>query len=297
MLTDLWIAATAPVAFGLFLFGGRAVTILAAGAAAGAAAGLLARTGASAGAHRGLVVALALSTHAGPIRAALGGAVAAAAPRLLPRLPGAAVGYAVLFAVAAVLGGPPEDGLGGVPRPPFVAAPAGPVRATAPTPLALVRGTGAPAVFERPGAVALAALAGYRAEAIGTASAAGPLAAGFWLALRGALPWRLAAGAGGAILISTAAAHAWGERHAPPLFHILSGGFLLALFLAAPDAERTTPRGEWLVGTLFGLGTGVWRAWGPTADGAFVALLVAAAVTAVVERRLRARAPGSPSCT
>lgn len=282
-MTETALALIAPGAFALFLFGGRALLLLAVGLAAGAAAGGAFRTrrAAAEGALRGAVLALLLPADVPPLRAAAAAAVAGALPRLLPRIPAAATAHVLLLLLVAAIGGAPRADRAPRPRPITRARPAAEAPAVGLTPLALVRLYGAVPTAERSGEIALAGLAGFRVEAIGTAAALPSLAAGVLLLLRGAAPAAFAAAAVTSLVLTTAVAHAVAPaRCAPPLFHLLSGAFLFALFFAAEPFPEGRG-GVWAYGLLFGTGTGLWRTWGPTPDGATPALAASAAVIAL----------------
>lgn len=105
------------------------------------------------------------------------------------------------------------------------------------------------------------------------------LAGGIWLGIKGVLDWRIPA----ALLATTAlfsVGLALGSDHPAwqnPLFHLLSGGTILAAFFIATDpvTASTTPMGRWIYGAGIGLLAMVIRLWGGYPDGfAFAVLLM-----------------------
>ena len=105
------------------------------------------------------------------------------------------------------------------------------------------------------------------------------LAGGLWLAFKGVLDWRIPLS-----LLITVALFAAGLALATenpawqnPLFHLLSGGTLLAAFFIATDpvTASTTPRGRWIYAAGIGLLAMIIRLWGGYPDGfAFAVLLM-----------------------
>jgi len=105
------------------------------------------------------------------------------------------------------------------------------------------------------------------------------LGGGLWLAFKGVLDWRIplsllvAVGLFALGLALVTANPAWQN----PLFHLLSGGTMLAAFFIATDpvTASTTPRGRLIYGACIGLLAMTIRLWGGYPDGfAFAVLLM-----------------------
>lgn len=105
------------------------------------------------------------------------------------------------------------------------------------------------------------------------------LAGGLWLAFKGTLDWRIPLS-----LLITVSLFSLGLMLASdnpawqnPLFHLLSGGTMLAAFFIATDpvSAATTQRGRWFYAAGIGLLAMIIRVWGGYPDGfAFAVLLM-----------------------
>ncbi len=111
------------------------------------------------------------------------------------------------------------------------------------------------------------------------------LLGGLWLKYRGIITWRiplslltgLVTVAGVFYLIDP-------QSHPFPLFHVFSGGTMLAAFFIATDpvTASTTPRGQLIYGASIGVLIFVIRTWGGYPDGvAFAVLLLNMAVPTI----------------
>ncbi len=108
------------------------------------------------------------------------------------------------------------------------------------------------------------------------------LAGGIWLVKQKVADWRIPT----AMLLSLAfvanlMAVVDYASYSSALFHLLSGGTMLAAFFIATDpvSASTTPRGRWLYGAGIGLLVYVIRTWGGYPDGiAFAVVLMNMAV-------------------
>ena len=116
-------------------------------------------------------------------------------------------------------------------------------------------------------------------------------AGGLWLLLRGLIAWRVVA----AFLITLGALAlifndgGSSTSAGPPLFHLLSGGVLLAAFFVITDpvTHPGSRPGQWLFGACTAAITFVIRAWGGYPDGIAFAVLIANAATPLIDRAFR----------
>lgn len=100
---------------------------------------------------------------------------------------------------------------------------------------------------------------------------------GLWLIYKRVISWHVPAGLLGSLfLISLIFNLVDPERYADPLFHIFSGGALLAAFFIATDpvTGATSLRGRLIFGAGVGLLTYVIRTWGGYPDGIAFAILL-----------------------
>ena len=114
---------------------------------------------------------------------------------------------------------------------------------------------------------------------------------GLWLMLRGLIAWRVVA-AFLATLGALALIFNDGDSSSsagPPLFHLLSGGILLAAFFVITDpvTHPGSRPGQWLFGGIAAAITFVIRAWGGYPDGIAFAVLIANAATPLIDRAFR----------
>lgn len=118
---------------------------------------------------------------------------------------------------------------------------------------------------------------------------------GGWLLYRGIIRWQIpAATLAGILLPALLFWLADPETHPSPLFHLWTGGTLLAAFFIATDpvSSPVTSRGQVIYGLGCGLFTFVIRAWGSFPDGVAFAVLLMNAAVPVIDRYTRPRIYG-----
>jgi electron transport complex protein RnfD len=133
---------------------------------------------------------------------------------------------------------------------------------------------------------------GFVGGSTGETSAVLILLGGIYLAARNMMSWRIPL----AIVVSVAAIsgllhHLDPQTYAPAAFHIFSGGLMLGAVFMATDmvASPMTAPGAWLYGALIGVLTLVIRIWGGMPEGVMYAILLANAVSPIVDRVIRPR--------
>jgi len=108
------------------------------------------------------------------------------------------------------------------------------------------------------------------------------LAGGLWLVKQKIVDWRIPASfLLGLILLSNFMMVYDYATYSSPLFHVMSGGTMLAAFFIASDpvTASTTPRGRWVYGAGIGVFVYIIRTWGGYPDGiAFAVVLMNIAV-------------------
>jgi len=147
-----------------------------------------------------------------------------------------------------------------------------------------------------PGALAIGLVSGSTGET----SAVLLLLGGLWLVARNMMSWRIPVAVLGSVAALAALLHAVDPaRYAPALFHLFSGGLMLgAVFMATdPVASPTTHAGAWLYGALIGVITLVIRTWGGMPEGIMYAILLANAVSPLIDRAVRPRPYGARAAT
>ena len=110
---------------------------------------------------------------------------------------------------------------------------------------------------------------------------------GAYLAARRFMDWRIPiATVGGACLTGWILFTVDPVRYPDPLFILLSGGLMLGAVYMATDMATSpvTPRGMWLYGGLIGLLTVIIRFYSGLPEGVMYAILIANAVTPLIER-------------
>lgn len=105
------------------------------------------------------------------------------------------------------------------------------------------------------------------------------LAGGLWLAWKGTLDWRIPLSLIATVTLFSIGLAIGSDNPAwqNPLFHVLSGGTLLAAFFIATDpvTASTTQTGRWIYAAGIGLLAMIIRTWGGYPDGfAFAVLLM-----------------------
>lgn len=126
---------------------------------------------------------------------------------------------------------------------------------------------------------------------LGETSALIILLAGAYLLYTKVASWQIMASTIGSGLILSAILYYTGVSNAPPLFAILAGGYLFgAVFMAtdpvsAPKAKQV----QWVFGALIGLSAVVIREFGLFTEGMMFAILIANALTPLMELQLKNR--------
>lgn len=137
---------------------------------------------------------------------------------------------------------------------------------------------------------------GFVSGSTGETSAILILLGGAWLVARNMMSWRIPAAVLGTVALASGLLHQLDpQRYAPAEFHLLSGGLLLGAVFMATDmvASPMTRLGCWLYGALIGLLTIVIRTWGGMPEGVMYAILLANAVSPLIDQVIRPRAYGS----
>lgn len=110
---------------------------------------------------------------------------------------------------------------------------------------------------------------------------------GAYLAARRFMDWRIPIATIGAACVTGLILYAISpQRYPEPLFILLSGGLMLGSVYMATDMATSpvTPRGMWLYGGLIGLLTVIIRFYSGLPEGVMYAILIANAVTPLIER-------------
>jgi electron transport complex protein RnfD len=130
---------------------------------------------------------------------------------------------------------------------------------------------------------------------LGETSAIALLIGALYLLLRRVIDWRIPAG----ILISLTLFTAvfWlaaPEKHASPLFHILSGGLLIGAFFMATDMVTSpfTPLGTWIYALGIGLMVGLIRLFSGYPEGVMYSILFMNTFVPLLNRYARPRILG-----
>ncbi|QDX80364.1 electron transport complex subunit RsxD [Denitratisoma sp. DHT3] len=108
--------------------------------------------------------------------------------------------------------------------------------------------------------------------------AAGYLLGGAWLLQQRIITWHMPAAFLAALSLTAGVFHLYNpDQFAAPLFHLFSGGTLLAAFFIVTDpvSGATTPRGKLIFAAGIGLLTWVIRTFGAYPDGIAFAVLLA----------------------
>lgn len=129
----------------------------------------------------------------------------------------------------------------------------------------------------------------------GETSAAAILAGGLFLALAGIANWRtILGGTIGLMLLSMVLSAAVPDVVAPPMFQLLSGGWLFGIFFMATDPVTgpITCSGKWAYGALVGVLTVLIRSFSGFVEGVMFAILFGNICAPIVDEivvRLRVR--------
>lgn len=124
------------------------------------------------------------------------------------------------------------------------------------------------------------------------------LICGFYLIVRRMMDWRIPVGIFTAVIILSAAFHAFNATHyASPLFMLFSGGLMLgAMFMATdPVASPITHKGCYIYGALIGSLVVIIRFWGGLPEGVMYAILFCNALSPHIDRLLQPRVFGHSS--
>ena len=119
---------------------------------------------------------------------------------------------------------------------------------------------------------------------------------GAYLILRRFRDWRIPAAMLTSALVSSAAFYfSDPSRYPNPFFMLLSGGMMLgAMFMATdPVASPVTPLGIWIYGSLIGLITVLIRLKGGLAEGVMYAILLANAMSPLIDNVTQPRSYGA----
>jgi len=130
---------------------------------------------------------------------------------------------------------------------------------------------------------------------LGETSAFAILIGGIYILIKKYADWRIVTG----IILSTIffGALLWivnPNRYADPLFHLLSGGFLLGTFFMATDMVTSpiTPKGRWIFGAGIGFFIILIRSFGGLAEGVMYAILLMNSLTPLIDRLAKPRVFG-----
>lgn len=127
---------------------------------------------------------------------------------------------------------------------------------------------------------------------LGETSAFAILVGGVYLLIRRIADWCIVVGVIASAGIVSGALWLWNsESHASPLFHLLSGGFMLGTFFMATDmvASPTTKQGRWLYGIGIGVLIIVIRTFSGLPEGVMYAILLMNAISPQIERYTQPR--------
>lgn len=116
------------------------------------------------------------------------------------------------------------------------------------------------------------------------------LVGGLWLLFRGIIQWRIPLAVILGFVSVSLVFHAYDtDVYASPLFHLFSGGLMLAAFFIATDpvSASTTPRGRLIYGAGIGLLVYLIRTFGGYPDGVAFAVLLMNAAVPLIDRYTR----------
>lgn len=140
-------------------------------------------------------------------------------------------------------------------------------------------------------------LGGYPG-AIGTCSAWALLAGGLYLVVRRLVPWQIPLGVLlGAVVLALLAAYTdpnlaelgykgFGQHFTIALFHLGAGGLMISAFFMGPEpvSSPVTPWGMFWFGMGIGFMAIIVRTWGGLVDGAFYGVLLMSSATPLFDR-------------
>ena len=132
-------------------------------------------------------------------------------------------------------------------------------------------------------------LLGTTAGSLGETSALLILLGAAWLLYKKVASWQIMLSTVGSGLILSAALYYTGVTQAPPLFTVLSGGFLFgAVFMATdPVSAPKMKSAQWVFGALIGLITVIIRSFSLFTEGMMFAILIGNALTPLLELQLK----------
>ncbi len=122
------------------------------------------------------------------------------------------------------------------------------------------------------------------------------LLGGLYLIARRMMNWRIPAGIFTAVILLSGLLHLSDAQAYPsPLFMLFSGGLMLGAMFMATDmvASPITPLGCYLYGVLIGALVVVIRLWGGMPEGVMYAILLANAVSPLIDRLIQPVAYGT----
>ena len=124
---------------------------------------------------------------------------------------------------------------------------------------------------------------------VGETSAILILLCGAYLLYKKVASWQIMASTIGSGLVLSAMLYYTGAAPVPPLFFVLSGGFLFgAVFMATDPVSAPKPKPvQWLYGALIGLSTVIIRSYGLFTEGVMFAILIANALTPLMELKYK----------
>jgi electron transport complex protein RnfD len=121
------------------------------------------------------------------------------------------------------------------------------------------------------------------------------LAGGLALLIMRVIRWQIPVGFISGLFLASLLLHLGdAERHASPLFHLMSGASMLGAFFIATDpvSSPVTPRGRLIFGLLVGVLVIVIRRFGHYPDGVAFAVLLMNAAAPLIDRYTRPRVFG-----
>lgn len=154
---------------------------------------------------------------------------------------------------------------------------AAPAATTGATPLAAMK-------FDRYLTPNLDLALGTVSGSTGETSAVLILAGGIYLGWRKMLDWRIPVGILATVFLLSGLLHLTNRSYPPPLFMLLSGGLMLGGVFMATDmvTSPVTPLGVWIFASFIGALTVIIRVWGGLPEGVMYAILLANALTPLI---------------
>lgn len=121
------------------------------------------------------------------------------------------------------------------------------------------------------------------------------LLCGVYLIARKMMDWRIPAGILGSVFVFSGIFYLMNNQNPTPWFMLFSGGLMLGAVFMATDmvTSPTTPMGVWIFGILIGFLTVLIRLKGGLPEGVMYAILLANAVTPILNTLTQPRVFGS----